>query len=612
MIEEKEKVVTKEETTVKENNLKQPKKMSKKKKIIIISTIVAIIAILAILSVIFAIINHSNDKVLNGITLNGVEVGGKTKDEIKTMLEEKVNAKKTEDLIVKLNAQTEDGENYKGAVSFEQLQLNYNLDDAINKAYNVGRDSNIFVNNFNIIKNFFSKNNIEIPFEYNNEELTKQIDTINGQIPGAVLESSYYIDEDKQELVITKGKAGLEVDPELLKQEVEKEIKDVESTGKEIDLSTRNKEPDPINLDAIYSEIHTEPKDAYYTENPFTLYPHVDGVDFAISMDEAKKLLEEDKDEYIIPLKITHPNITTDKIGSAAFPDLLGEFSTNYNAGDKDRTTNLKLASNKINNTVLMPGETFSYNKVVGERTVAAGYKEAATYAGGKVVDDIGGGICQITSTLYNAVVFANLDIVSRSNHQFVPSYVKAGRDATVVYGAIDFKFKNSREYPIQIKSSVSGGVAKVMIFGKKQDPEYEVKIETKITGSIPMKTTYEDDPTMEQGKEKVIQKGHKGTYSEAYKVVYLNGKVVSRTLLSKDKYNQMETIIKRGTKGKENTTPETPPAPTEPATPTEPTPPAPTEPTEPTNQTPPPSETVTPTEPEKPSGEDGTGEGTN
>lgn len=569
MIEEKEKIVEQKDIP----KVKEPGKHGKEKsnkKVIIICSIIAIIIVIAILSTIFALINSKNEKMLNGISINGISVSGKDKDEVKEILSEKIEAKKTEDLVVKLDAKTEEGAEYKGVISFEQLQLNYKLDEAIEKAYNIGRDSNIFVNNFNIVKTFFAKNNIEIPYEYNEEELNKQIDTINGQIPGAVIESSYDIDEDKKELVITKGKEGLEVDPELLKQEVENEIKNVESGKKEINLSTKNKEPNQINLDKIYSEIHTEPQNAYYTQNPFTLYPHVDGIDFAISMEEAKKILEENKEEYIIPLKITHPEITTDKIGSEGFPDLLAEFSTNYNPGAKDRTTNLRLASNKINNTVVLPGETFSYNKVVGKRTTEAGYKEAPSYAGGKVVNDIGGGICQITSTLYNAVVLANLDIVSRSNHQFVPSYVKAGRDATVVYGAIDFKFKNTRKYPIKIKSTVSGGVARVQIYGMKEETEYEVKIETKITGSIPMKTVYEDDPTLEKGKEKVEQKGHNGTYSEAYKVVYLNGKVVSRTLLSKDKYNQMSTIIKRGTKGVEEP-PVEPEVPQEPDVPTNP-----------------------------------------
>ena len=449
------------------------------------------------------------------------------------------------------DTKTEEDKDFSGNISFEQLKLDYNIDESIEKAFQIGRDSNVVVNNFNVLKTFFQKNNSDIVYNYDQEELENQIESINGKIPGAVKESSYYVDKDEKELVITRGEKGIRINPDIVKQEVENEIKNVDTSEKEIDLSTEEKDPEPIDLDKVYSEVHTEPKDAYYTKDPFTLYPHVDGIDFDISMEEAKKLLEENKEEYVIPLKITKPDITTDEIGSEGFPDLLGTYKTYYNSSNKDRTTNLRLASNKIDGTVLMPGETFSYNKVVGERTIAAGYKEAPIYAGGKVVDGIGGGICQVSSTLYNAVIFANLDIVSRTNHRFVPSYVTAGRDATVVYGSIDFKFKNTRKYPIKIESSVSGGVAKVSIYGMKEEKEYDVKIETKITGSIPTKTVYEEDSTLPAGKEKVVQKGHKGTYSEAYKVVYYNGKVVSRTLLSKDKYSAMETIIKRGTKKK-------------------------------------------------------------
>ena len=177
-------------------------------------------------------------------------------------------------------------------------------------------------------------------------------------------------------------------------------------------------------------------------------------------------MLLEDKSEYVIPLQTLYPNVTTNMIGTEAFPDLLSTYSTRYSTRDRDRTTNLQLAASKINGTVLMPGETFSYNQVVGERTIAAGYKEAPIYVSGEVVDGLGGGICQITSTLYNAVLYANLEIVERSNHQFVPSYVTASRDATVVYGSIDFKFKNNRDYPIKLVCSVSGGIAKFDIYG--------------------------------------------------------------------------------------------------------------------------------------------------
>ena len=540
--EEKNKIEEKESKDI-------PKKSSKKKVVII--AIIIILLILAICSTVFGLANMNSDKIAQGISIGNVDVSGKTKAEAKALLEQKTETKKTEDLKIKTNVKTEEDKDFSGNISFEQLKLDYNIDESIEKAFQIGRDSNVVVNNFNVLKTFFQKNNSDIVYNYDQEELENQIESINGKIPGAVKESSYYVDKDEKELVITRGEKGIRINPDIVKQEVENEIKNVDTSEKEIDLSTEEKEPEPIDLDNVYSEVHTEPKDAYYTKDPFTLYPHVDGIDFDISMEEAKKLLEENKEEYVIPLKITKPDITTDEIGSEGFPDLLGTYKTYYNSSNKDRTTNLRLASNKIDGTVLMPGETFSYNKVVGERTIAAGYKEAPIYAGGKVVDGIGGGICQVSSTLYNAVIFANLDIVSRTNHRFVPSYVTAGRDATVVYGSIDFKFKNTRKYPIKIESSVSGGVAKVSIYGMKEEKEYDVKIETKITGSIPTKTVYEEDSALPAGKEKVVQKGHKGTYSEAYKVVYYNGKVVSRTLLSKDKYSAMETIIKRGTKKK-------------------------------------------------------------
>ena len=283
-----------------------------------------------------------------------------------------------------------------------------------------------------------------------------------------------------------------------------------------LDIATSIKQPSKINIEKIYEEVHKEAKDAYYTQNPFSDYPSENGIDFAISLEEATQMLEEEKEEYTIPLKILYPKVTTNMIGTEAFPDLLSSFSTNYNARDTDRTTNLKLAANKINGTVLMPGETFSYNQVVGARTIAAGYKEAPIYVQGQVVDGLGGGICQITSTLYNAVLYANLEIVERSNHQFVPSYVTASRDATVVYGSIDFKFKNNRNYPIKLICSVANGVASFQIFGLKTDNEYEVVISSYETGRT-----------------------SNAIYSEAYKILKQNGQVVDKQLLSRDVYKR-------------------------------------------------------------------------
>ena len=204
-----------------------------------------------------------------------------------------------------------------------------------------------------------------------------------------------------------------------------------------------------------------------------------------------------------------------------------------------------------------MPGETFSYNQTVGERTIAEGYKEAGAYAGGRVVQDVGGGICQTSSTLYNAALLANLEIVDRSNHQFLTSYVDAGRDATVAWGSIDFQFKNTRTYPIKIEATAKNGVCKMSIYGIKEETEYEVVIQSEVLSYIPFTTKYENDETLDEGEEVVEQSGYRGCTSEAYRILKQNGEVVSKTLLSKDTYDPMTRIIKRGTK-KEVVTTET------------------------------------------------------
>ena len=250
------------------------------------------------------------------------------------------------------------------------------------------------------------------------------------------------------------------------------------------------------------------------------------------------------QEEYIVKLDYYTPEVTTDDLGMEAFPDLLATYSTRYDASNTNRTTNLRLASNKINGTVIMPGEVFSYNKVVGKRTIAAGYKNAAIFSEGQVVDGLGGGICQVSSTLYNAALYADMTMTSRTNHMFVPSYVKAGRDATVVWGSIDFKFKNERDYPIKIESSVSGGVCTVSFYGLRRQTEYDIEIETDFIRTIKYTTKYDYDSNKKAGT--VLQGGANGSVVDAYRVYYLNGQFVKREKLSRDTYDAQARIIAR------------------------------------------------------------------
>ena len=250
-----------------------------------------------------------------------------------------------------------------------------------------------------------------------------------------------------------------------------------------------------------------------------------------------------------IPLKYTDAEVTLEDLDVDIFPDLLGNYSTKYNELDEDRTNNLKLAASKIDGTILSPGEEFSYNKIVGERSIAAGYKESKIYSQGKVIDGLGGGICQISSTLYNAVMFANLEITERHNHQFITSYSEPGRDATVAYGSKDLKFVNNRTYPIKINVIVESGIAKVQIYGIKEEIECTVEFEIETVSTTDFDVIYEDNSSMQEGTEKVKQAGANGIVVNSYKVTKQNGIVVSKELISQDTYKKLDKVIERGTK---------------------------------------------------------------
>lgn len=474
---------------------------------IIIILIISIILLLLLTFFTFSMINLKSTTIAKGISIKNIDVSDLSPKNARQKVANYINSSIPEEIQLKHN-------DFETSLSALQLSIYFNLDKTIDNAYNIGKSGNIFERNLTILKTYFSKTNIDIDFTIDEEQLKHDLEDISTKLPDKMIENSCYIDGNN--LIITKGKSGKVVNIDESANYIEQQIKNLNVLNNPLELITTDASPDQIDLDAIYNEIHKEPVNAYFTQNPYVVHPSENGMDFKISLDEAKNLLQEDKDEYIIPLKILYPSVTTNMIGTEAFPDLLSEFSTKYSASNKNRTTNLILASNKINGTVLMPGETFSYNKVVGERTIQAGYKEAPIYVSGRVEDGIGGGICQITTTLYNAVVYANLDIVERSNHQFVPSYAGPSRDATVVYGAIDFKFKNNRDYPIKITCSVSGGIANFKIWGLKSDNDYDVQITSRTTGTTAT-----------------------AIYSEAYKILKKNGNVVSTTLLSKDTYKR-------------------------------------------------------------------------
>ena len=524
--------------------LEQAEQKRKEKLVFVIGLSVVIVFIL-IFSVIFALINVTKSVIISGVKVKDVDVSNLSITDAKNKITNAINIELNSPILIK-------SKDYESTLNSNQIEFTYDIAKAAESAYSYGRNGNIFQNNYAILKSVIFGEKIDLDYKYNEETLNHIVDDIESKIPGVVTEASFY--REGNELVIIPGTDGISVNKEKLREEIINTILSAnaydlkENNAKlEIEIPIEKAKAKEINIDDIYEKVYTEPKDAYYESEPFKIYAEVEGVDFAISKEEAKKLVNEKKDEYRIPLTITPASKTIKDIGLEAFPYLISEFSTKYDASNINRSKNLAIASGKIDGTVLMPGEEFSFNQIVGKRTIEEGYRDAKIYQNGQVVDGLAGGICQISSTLYNAAVKANLEITERRNHSFTTSYIRAGQDATVVYGVSDLKFKNTRTYPIKISSSVNSGIADFKINGIKEEVEYDISLSPVTTGTIPYGTQTIPDPTLAPGQQVVVQRGASGLRVTTYKDTKLDGKLVSREVFTTDTYSPMQNIIRVG-----------------------------------------------------------------
>jgi vancomycin resistance protein YoaR len=325
-------------------------------------------------------------------------------------------------------------------------------------------------------------------------------------------------------------------------------------------------------MDRLYTALSGEGVNATLDKNNnYAIVPSRVGV--AYNLDDAKKSFNNIKDgqSFKISATITKPKVTTEDLEKNLFKDVLGSYTT-YVSGSDVRRKNVKLAGDKCNEVILLPGEVFSYNGVVGERTKANGFGEAAAYLNGLTISEVGGGVCQPSSTLYNSVMLANLEIVERSPHSYVSSYVPIGRDATVSWGGPDFKFKNNTDYPIKVTSVYKNHNLTMKIVGTNLE-NITVKITSEQLSSKPYNTIEKKDPNLEVGQTRVEVTGYTGATAQSYRHVYINGKLISSTKEAYSSYKKRDKVVYVGTKPVA-----TPPVPSTPSSPegsgTTPTPP--------------------------------------
>lgn len=244
-----------------------------------------------------------------------------------------------------------------------------------------------------------------------------------------------------------------------------------------------------------------------------------------------------------VPVRVIQPEVTTGQISRWKITGLMGEFTTYFNPDQTDRNHNIATAAGKLDGRVIEPGEIFSFNEVVGSRGIEQGYRMANVIVNNKLEEGLGGGVCQVSTTLYNAVLLADLAVEQRSSHSISVGYVPLGRDAAVAYDYLDLKFKNVLDSHVMIKTYVGSGSLTVKIYGAV-DPAKEVQIKSWVANTIKPDTVYEIDPAVPPGAPKIVQEGANGYVAAAERLVLIDGQEVRREPLSGSSYKTVEQII--------------------------------------------------------------------
>ena len=499
------------------------------------------LAVLAGVLVGLGVFDSKSDVIAKGVSVSGIDLGGMTKEEAKTALDSHVGFAK--DIV--LDFQCDDVSFNVGSAD---IALGVNTLASAERAYAVGRSKDVNKNKEDIKKAKKAGINLNMVLTFDKDKFL----LIAGDYLGnkTVDPSPMTVEYGEDCLIVTNAMEGKVINTDTLLLAMEQELSDFKWDAPVV-IELENYTPENLTFDEFKKQYVREAKDAVYTNSngEHNIEPEVIGVE--IDEEEAKKIFEENKDSkeaYKIPAKITRPQISAKYLEDKYVNKIMAQYSTSFAGSSEGRCQNIILAASKIDGYVLNPGEKFSYNEVVGPRTEAAGFKVAHVYVGTKVVDGIGGGICQVSSALYNAVVLADLKTVTRVNHSIPVNYVPLGRDATVSYGTIDYVFQNDKSHPVSIKAAIEGTTLTVSIVGTSE-MDYTVEFQTKYVSSIPYSEITTEDKTLPEGESKIIANGSNGSVYESYRVYKRDGVEFDRKFESKSRYQPISKEVAVGTK---------------------------------------------------------------
>lgn len=285
----------------------------------------------------------------------------------------------------------------------------------------------------------------------------------------------------------------------------------------------------------------------------FKVTPHQIGrkVDEVVLRQDIKEAIDNNRDGTDIIVNVlfkqVEPKIYEEDLKK--IDTIISSYSTSFQNSSEGRKRNIQVAATYLNNRVIMPGEEFSFNKIVGATTSGKGYLYAKVIKNGNYVDEIGGGVCQVSSTLYNAILKTGLSITERRNHSKVINYVPRGQDAMIAYGTSDFKFVNTFKYPVLLESKITNDMLTFNIYSNKDGTNYLYEVRNEIVKEIKPKKEVIYDYGLSEGTVIVEQEGKNGYVINTYRVRYEEGELVEKILVSESVYAVKNTIVRVGKK---------------------------------------------------------------
>ena len=343
-------------------------------------------------------------------------------------------------------------------------------------------------------------------------------DDLAASLNCTVVDGGYRL-EKGEGLYITKPADGRMLDAQKLEGDLTAMLQSGALTP--VACTYQEKKAQTVDVQTLHDQLAGEKAEAVCDKTTGEPTESRVGVAFDVSAVQAQLDAAAPGAEFLADAQVEFPTVSTEELQACMFRDVLGTFTTKC-AGPWGRHQNIKLASAAINGKIYNPGEEFWYNSTVGQRTAARGYQEAGVYEAGRTTTGIGGGICQVSSTLYYAVLLSDLDIVLRYCHMFNPGYMPIGCDATVSWGGPDFAFRNSRDYPIKVVTSYNDNTNELTctILGTKVDDHYVV-ITNAVLASYDYQVVYQESPDVAPGDEVIDQYGHTGYFVRTWRNIY-------------------------------------------------------------------------------------------